>query len=270
MTESLAGIPPAVLALLATCGTWATTAAGAAAVLLVREVNKKLLDGMLGFAAGVMMAATFWSLLAPAISAAAALELPVWLPPAAGFVNGALFLHVVDWLLPHLHPGPPETRAEGLATSWTRTTLLVLAVTLHNVPEGLAVGVAFGAAAAGLPAASLAGAVALTAGIALQNVPEGMAVSLPLRREGLSRGRAFWYGQLSGAAEPLAALVGAVAASSAHAVLPYVMSFAAGAMMFVVVEELIPASQQGGNSNVATAGAVLGFVLMMVLDVGLG
>ena len=270
MAEFLAGLPPAVMALLATCGTWAATAAGAAVVLLVREVHRKLLDAMLGFAAGVMMAATFWSLLGPAIDAASELGLPAWLPPAAGFLGGALFLQAVDWLLPHLHPGPPEGRAEGLPASWTRTTLLVLAVTLHNIPEGLAVGVAFGAAAAGLPTASLSGAVALAVGIAIQNVPEGMAVALPLRREGFSPGRALWYGQLSGAAEPPAAVMGALAAAASHAALPYVLGFAAGAMMFVVVEELIPASQQGENTDVATAGAVLGFVLMMVLDVGLG
>jgi ZIP family zinc transporter len=268
VAEFLAGLPPWVLALLASCGTWAATAAGAAVVLLVREVNKKLLDAMLGFAAGVMMAATFWSLLAPAIDAAAALGVPAWLPPAAGFLAGALFLQAMDWLLPHLHPGPPQGRAEGLPATWTRTTLLVLALTLHNVPEGLAVGVAFGAAA-GLPGASISGAVALAAGIAIQNVPEGMAVSLPLRREGFSPARALWYGQLSGAAEPLAAVIGALAAAASQAALPYVLGFAAGAMMFVIVEELIPGSQQGGNTDVATAGAVLGFVLMMVLDVGL-
>lgn len=270
MTNFLQEFNPVTQALLATLFTWAVTAAGAAVVFLVRDMSRKMLDGMLGFAAGVMIAASFWSLLAPAIEMSEGKSLPVWVPPAAGFLAGAGFLRIIDKILPHLHLGFPDETAEGIKTPWKRTTLLILAVTLHNIPEGLAVGVAFGAAAAGLPSATIAAAAALAIGIAIQNFPEGIAVSVPLRREGLSKKKSFWYGQLSGMVEPVAGVVGAAAVLISQPLLPYALSFAAGAMIFVVVEELVPESQRSGNTDFATMGAILGFTVMMILDVGLG
>jgi len=261
---------PVLQALVATCFTWAATALGAAAVFTARTVNRRVLDGMLGFAAGVMIAASFWSLLAPAIEMSAGGRLPSWLPAAAGFLAGGLFLAAVDRVLPHLHIGFHQDEAEGIQTSWQRSTLLVLAITLHNIPEGLAVGVAFGAAAAGFPYATFGGAVALAVGIAIQNFPEGLAVSMPLRREGMSRLRSFWYGQLSAVVEPMAAVAGAAAVFLARPLLPYALGFAAGAMIFVVVEEVVPESQRGGKADLATVGAMVGFVVMMVLDVAFG
>ncbi|MBT9139230.1 MAG: Zinc transporter ZupT [Syntrophomonadaceae bacterium] len=198
------------------------------------------------------------------------MAVPRWFPPATGFLAGAVFLGVIDKILPHLHIGFPMTEAEGIKTPWRRTTLLILAVTLHNIPEGLAVGVAFGAGAAGLPSTTLGGAVALAIGMGLHNFPEGIAVSMPLRREGLSRLKSFWYGQLSGMVEPVAGVIGAAAVMFSKPLLPYALSFAAGAMIFVVVEELIPESQRGGNTDIATMGTIIGFLVMMVLDVGLG
>ncbi len=270
MMDFLRDMNPITQALIATCFTWFVTALGAAAVFVTRSVNKKLLDGMLGFAAGVMIAASYWSLLAPAIEMSEGKDIPKWFPPLAGFLMGAVFLRIIDKILPHLHLGFPIQKAEGIKTSWHRTTLLILAVTLHNIPEGLAVGVAFGAVAAGIPSADLAGAVALAIGIGLQNFPEGLAVSMPIRREGVSRLKSFWYGQLSGIVEPIAGVIGAAAVLISKPILPYALSFAAGAMIFVVVEELIPESQRGGNTDIATMGAILGFAVMMVLDVGLG
>jgi ZIP family zinc transporter len=270
MMELLKDMDPIMQTIIATCFTWLVTAMGAAVVFMTKGINRKLLDGMLGFAGGVMIAASYWSLLAPAIEMSEGMGIPKWFPTASGFLMGAVFLRIIDKILPHLHMGLPVKDAEGIKTSWRRTTLLILAVTLHNIPEGLAVGVAFGAVAAGLPSATLAGAVALAIGIGLQNFPEGIAVSMPLRREGLSRLKSFWYGQLSGMVEPIAGVVGAAAVVLARPILPYALSFAAGAMIFVVVEELIPESQRGGNTDIATMGAITGFVVMMVLDVGLG
>jgi len=246
------------------------TASGAAVVFLTRELNRRTLDGMLGFAAGVMIAASYWSLLAPAIEMAEGQNLPAWLPAVIGFLAGAVCLRLVDRILPHMHLDMPTGQAEGIKTSWHRTTLLVLAITLHNFPEGLAVGVAFGAAAAGLESATLAGAVALAIGIGIQNFPEGTAVSVPLRRENISRLRSFWYGQLSGVVEPVAGVLGAALVLVARPILPYALAFAAGAMIFVVIEELVPESQTGGHSHEATMGTILGFAVMMVLDVALG
>jgi len=268
--DSFQTLHPVSQAFLATLFTWSLTAAGAAVVLLTGQVNRRLLDAMLGFAGGVMIAASYWSLLAPAIEMAEQSGTPGWLPAAAGFLAGGAFLRLVDLLLPHLHPGLPRSQAEGVQTSWRRTTLLVLAVTLHNIPEGLAVGVAFGALAAGLPSATLAGAVALAIGIGIQNFPEGTAVAVPLRREGLSRLKSFWYGQLSGLVEPAAGVLGAALVAAARPILPYALAFAAGAMIFVVVEAVIPESQRGGNTDLATLGAMVGFTVMMVLDVALG
>jgi ZIP family zinc transporter len=267
---SFVELHPVLQAFLATLFTWGMTAAGAALVFFGRELSRKTLDGMLGFAAGVMIAASFWSLLAPAIEMSENMGQPGWLPAVIGFLLGGAFLRLVDRLLPHLHIGFPMSEAEGVKTKWQRTTLLVLAITLHNIPEGLAVGVAFGAVAYGLPSATLAGAVALAIGIGIQNFPEGTAVSMPLRREGISKGRSFWYGQLSGMVEPVAGVLGALFVLIARPVLPYALAFAAGAMIFVVVEEVIPESQRGGNTDFATLGAILGFAVMMFLDVWLG
>jgi zinc transporter, ZIP family len=282
MLALLEGVHPVLQALLATLFTWGVTALGAAAVFVTRQVNKKLLQGMLGFAAGVMIAASFWSLLAPAIEMAEASGASPWVPAVVGFLAGGAFLYAVDRLIPHLHLGFPIEESEGIKTSWQRSVLLVSAITLHNVPEGLAVGVAFGAVAAGLPSATLAGAVALAIGIGLQNFPEGLAVSMPLRGEGMTRMRAFFYGQLSGIVEPIAGVLGAAAVLAVRPILPYALAFAAGAMIFVVVEELIPESQReddtpaasgksaGGRTDIATLGAMGGFAVMMLLDVALG
>ncbi len=270
MLEYFTTLHPVSQAFIAGIFTWAATALGAAIVIFTKTINQKMLDTMLGFAAGVMIAASFWSLLAPAIEMSERGNLPSWFPPAIGFISGGFFLRVADKILPHLHSGLPMQNAEGIRTSWRRTTLLVLAVTLHNIPEGLAVGVAFGGASAGLQSATLTGAMALALGIGIQNFPEGAAISMPLRGEGISRTKSFWYGQLSGMVEPLAAIVGAAAVVIAAPVLPYALSFAAGAMIFVVVEELIPTSQRGENTDLATLGLILGFTLMMILDVGLG
>jgi zinc transporter, ZIP family len=264
-------LDPIVQALLATLFTWFVTAFGAAMVFIFKTINKNVLNGMLGFAAGVMIAASFWSLLAPAIEMAEQANMIAWVPAVIGFLAGGAFLWLVDVLLPHLHTGKPVEQAEGVKTGWQRSILLVLAITLHNIPEGLAVGVAFGAAAANFPAASLAGAAALAMGIGLQNFPEGAAVSIPLRREGLSRTKSFLYGQASGIVEPIAGVLGAAAVMAMKPILPYALSFAAGAMIYVVVEELIPESQQEKeHSNVGTIGAMLGFAVMMLLDVAFG
>jgi len=268
--EWFEGLSPILQALLGTCFTWFLTALGSGMVFLFKSFDRKVLDGMLGFAAGVMVAASYWSLLAPAIEMAEGSGLPAWLPATAGFLVGGAFLGLVDKILPHLHVGFPMAEVEGIKTSWHRSILLVLAITLHNVPEGLAVGVAFGALSADLPSATLAGAVALALGIGIQNFPEGTAVSVPLRREGMSRLKSFWYGQLSGVVEPLAGVLGAAAVMFMRPILPYALAFAAGAMIFVVVEELIPESQLEKNTDLATMGAMLGFAVMMTLDVALG
>jgi ZIP family zinc transporter len=265
----LTNLDPVVQALLATLFTWLVTALGAATVFIFKSINKNILNGMLGFAAGVMIAASFWSLLAPAIEMAEEADMIAWVPAVIGFLAGGAFLWLVDTLLPHLHIGVDQ--AEGVKTGWQRSVLLVLAITLHNIPEGLAVGVAFGAAAAGFPAATMAGAIALAIGIGLQNFPEGAAVSIPLRREGLSRTKSFVYGQASGIVEPIAGVLGAAAVIAMKPILPYALSFAAGAMIYVVVEELIPeAQQEKHHSNVGTIGAMIGFAIMMLLDVALG
>ena len=259
--ESLKGINPILLALIATLFTWGITAFGASFVFFFKKMNQKVLDAMLGFAAGVMIAASYWSLLAPAIEMTEkAAKVPSWLPALIGFLGGGIFLWIVDRYLPHLHPGFEINQAEGVPSSWKRSILLVSAITIHNIPEGLAIGVAFGAAAHGLDTASLGAAVALTIGIGLQNLPEGTAVSVPLRREGMSRRKAFFYGQLSGATAVL--LI--------EPLLPYALSFAAGAMIYVVVEELIPESHLAGNTDLATMATIVGFAIMMTLDVSLG
>lgn len=270
MVNFLQQFNPVVQALFATIFTWGLTALGAAGVFLSKEISRKLLDAMLGFAAGVMIAASYWSLLAPAIEISESLGLISWLPPAIGFLSGGLVLWIIDKILPHLHLNMPMSSAEGIKTTWQRSVLLVLAITIHNFPEGMAVGVAFGAAAAGIPGATLTGAIALAIGIGIQNFPEGLAISAPLRREGFSRFRSFWYGQLSAIVEPIGAVIGAAAVITMRQILPYALAFAAGAMIFVVIEELIPEAQAGENTDIATAGAMLGFAVMMILDVALG
>jgi len=261
---------PVLLALGATLFTWFVTAAGASMVFFFKSINQKVLNSMLGFAAGVMIAASFWSLLLPAIEMTEASGATPWVPAVIGFLSGGVFLFLVDKLLPHLHLGLSTDKAEGVKTSWQRSVLLVLAITLHNIPEGLAVGVAFGALANNPDAGMLAGAVALAIGIGLQNFPEGAAVSIPLRREGFSRLKAFTYGQMSGIVEPIAGVIGAYLVLTITPLLPYALSFAAGAMIFVVVEELIPESQTGNETDLSTVGAMLGFATMMLLDVALG
>lgn len=260
---------PVLLAFIGTLFTWGVTALGASGVFFFKEINRKVLDGMLGFTAGVMIAASFWSLLAPAIEVSEEMGMISWLPALIGFLSGGAFLWVVDRLLPHLHIDKPKSEAEGIKTSWHKTMLISLAVTLHNVPEGLAIGVAFGAAAAGIPGASFAGAVALAIGIGIQNFPEGFAVSMPFRREGVSRFKSFMFGQGSALVEPIAAVLGAMAVSMFRPILPYSLAFAAGAMIFVTVEEIIPESQRE-STDIATIGAMIGFAVMMTLDVALG
>lgn len=261
---------PVAQALLATLFTWFLTAAGASLVFFFQEINRKVLDGMLGFAAGVMIAASYWSLLAPAIAMAEGGPLPAWIPATTGFLAGGAFLWIVDRIMPHLHLGFPMEEAEGIETNLRRSVLLVLAITLHNIPEGLAVGVAFGAVGAGIPEAGMGAAMALALGIGIQNFPEGTAVSVPLRREGLSRGKCFMYGQLSGVVEPVAGVIGAALVLAMRPILPYALAFAAGAMIYVVVEELIPEAQLEKNTDIATIGTMLGFAVMMTLDVALG
>ncbi len=270
MFETFALLPHTVQALLATLFTWGVTALGAGMVFFFKKIDRRVLDAMLGFAGGVMTAASFWSLLAPGIEMAESMGMVPWVPAVIGFLAGGLFLKLVDKILPHLHIEAKLEDAEGPKTSWQRSILLVFAITLHNIPEGLAVGVAFGALAAGIPGASLAGAAALALGIGLQNFPEGAAVSIPLRREGMSRLKSFWYGQASGVVEPIAGFLGAVLVVAVQPLLPYALSFAAGAMIYVVVEEVIPESQGSGNSDISTLGALGGFALMMLLDVALG
>jgi len=321
MLSQFENLHPVIQALLATLFTWGMTALGASAVFFMKTVKRRLLDASLGFAGGVMIAASFWSLLAPSISLSREMQLLVWVPPLIGFLLGGAFLRLMDGIVPHLHLFAPLQEAEGMPTSWRRVVLLVLAITLHNIPEGLdmdsmlsqfenlhpviqallatlftwgmptswrrvvllvlaitlhnipeglAVGVAFGAVSAGLGTAGLGGAVALALGIGLQNLPEGTAVSVPLRGEGMSRLRCFWFGQLSAVVEPVAAVVGAAAVLLMRPLLPYALAFAAGAMIFVVVEEVIPEAQRGANTDIATLGAMIGFAVMMTLDVALG
>jgi len=268
--ENLLEIDPVLLALIATLFTWAFTALGASMVFFFKTINQKILNSMLGFAAGVMIAASFWSLLKPAIEMTEESGGIAWVPAVVGFLSGGVFLYLVDRVLPHLHLGLSIDKAEGIKTTWQRSVLLVLAITLHNIPEGLAVGVAFGTLAVSPTIATLTGAVALAIGIGIQNFPEGAAVSIPLRREGFSRLKAFNYGQLSGVVEPVAGVLGALLVLYVTPILPYALSFAAGAMIFVVIEELIPESQRGNETDFSTIGAMLGFATMMLLDVSLG
>jgi ZIP family zinc transporter len=271
MSDYLQQFSPVTQALLATLFTWGVTALGATLVFFTKTVNQKFMDSMMGFAAGVMIAASFWSLLAPGIEMAEQLEHIPWLTATIGFLGGGIFMRLTDLFLPHLHPGLDMTKREGVKTSWQRSTLLVLAITMHNIPEGLAVGIAFGAVAADLPSATIGGAIALAIGIGIQNFPEGAAVSLPLRREGMGLFKCFMMGQASGMVEPIAAIIGALFVLSMRDILPYALCFAAGAMIFVVTEELIPESQRvEKNIDIVTMATMVGFTVMMILDVALG
>lgn len=261
-------LDPVLGALYASLFTWGITALGASMVFFVKTMNRAVLDGLLGFTGGVMVAASFWSLLAPGIEMSPGTGFVKVIPSIIGFGLGALFIFGLDKILPHVHINFKES--EGIKTPWRRTTLMVMAITLHNIPEGLAVGVLFGGVAAGIPEASIAGAVALAIGIGIQNFPEGIAVSMPMRRQGVSRLKCFWYGQLSAIVEPIAAVIGAVAVTFFTPILPYALAFAAGAMIFVVVEEVIPETQQDKYTDIATLGFIGGFIVMMTLDVGLG
>ena len=266
--EFFTGISPVKGAFFATVFTWLLTAFGASFVFLFKTMRRGFLDGMLGFTGGVMVAASFWSLLAPGIEMSPGEGFVKVIPAAVGFGLGALFIFGLDKILPHIHINFKDS--EGIKTPWHKTTLLVLAITMHNIPEGLAVGVLFGGVAAGIPEASISGAVALAIGIGIQNFPEGIAVSMPLRRQGASRFKSFWYGQLSAIVEPVAAVLGAMAVTFFTPILPYALAFAAGAMIFVVVEEVIPETQQDKYTDIATLGFIGGFIVMMTLDVALG
>ena len=264
-------IGPVWAALLATTFTWLVTAAGASLVFFMKTLRRGVLDVMLGFTGGVMIAASFWSLLNPCIIMSEKMypSMP-WMPAFVGFALGAMFLYTLDKVLPHMHINAAENESEGVKTQWHRTTLLVLAITLHNIPEGLAVGVLFGAAALGLDGATIPAAVALAIGIGLQNFPEGLAVSMPLRRVGVSRLKAFWYGHLSAIVEPIAGLIGAITVIYMQPILPFALAFAAGAMIYVVVEEVIPETQRDKYKDTAVLGFIGGFLVMMTLDVALG
>jgi ZIP family zinc transporter len=267
----LTEIGPVYAALIATCFTWLVTALGAAFVFLLNTLNRGILDPMLGFTGGVMVAASFWSLLNPAIEISEKMYPGwSWMPAAVGFFLGAMFIFVLDKFTPHLHINFGVSESEGIKTKLHRTTLLILAITLHNIPEGLAVGVLFGAAAQGMEDASVSGAIALAIGIGIQNFPEGIAVAMPLRRHGVSRRKSFWYGQLSAIVEPVAGVLGAVAVIYMQPVLPFALAFAAGAMIFVVVEEVIPETQRDKYTDRSVLGFIGGFLVMMILDVALG
>jgi ZIP family zinc transporter len=271
VTQWLGAINPILAALVATIFTWLITALGASLVFFFKTISRKTFDTLLGFAGGVMVAASFWSLLNPSIQLSERLfPNMIWMPAAVGFLSGGLFLFTIDKLLPHLHVNFGIQEKEGVETTWHSTTLMVLAIILHNIPEGLAVGVMFGAAAHGMQEATIGAAVALTIGIGLQNFPEGLAVSFPVRGLGASRLKSFWYGQLSAIVEPVAGVIGAWAVLEIHSFLPFALAFAAGAMIFVVIEEVVPETQRANNTDFAVLGFIFGFLVMMILDVALG
>jgi ZIP family zinc transporter len=263
-------IGPVYAALIATTFTWFVTALGASLVFFFKTLSRGILDPMLGFTGGVMVAASFWSLLNPAIEMSEKMYQYAWVPAAVGFLLGALFIFFLDKVTPHLHLNFGVTESEGIKTKLHKTTLLILAITLHNIPEGLAVGVLFGAAATGMDGASVSGAIALAIGIGIQNFPEGIAVAMPLRRHGVSRKKSFWYGQLSAIVEPVAGVIGAVAVIHMQPLLPFALAFAAGAMIFVVVEEVIPETQRDRYTDRSVLAFIGGFLVMMILDVALG
>lgn len=260
---------PALLALLGTGFTFLMTVLGAATVFFFKkEINLNITKIFLGFAAGVMIAASVWSLLIPAIEMANEQGIQGWIPAAGGFILGGLFLFALDNLLPHLHTNSDEP--EGMKSNFKKSTMLVLAVTLHNIPEGMAVGLAFGMAAQTTGSVTIAGAIALAIGMGLQNFPEGAAISLPLKNAGLSNKKSFIFGSLSGIVEPIAGVIAVFIVGSLTSIMPWLLSFAAGAMIYVVVEELIPEAHLGEHSHFGTTGVMLGFMIMMILDVALG
>lgn len=270
LEEFFSGIGPVLAALIATTFTWLVTAAGASTVFFFKTMHRGVFDAMLGFTGGVMVAASVWSLLIPSIDMSETMYPTMkWMPAAVGFLIGALFIYTLDKFTPHLHINFSKDESEGMKTQWHSTTLLILAITLHNIPEGLAVGVLFGAAALGMDDATTIGAITLAIGIGIQNFPEGIAVAMPLRRHGVSRAKSFWYGQLSAIVEPVAGVIGAVAVIYMQPILPFALSFAAGAMIYVVVEEVIPETQRDKYTDVAVLGFIGGFLVMMILDVGL-
>jgi len=261
MIDFFINLNPVLQAFIATLFTWFVTLLGATIVFFFKNINKNLMDSMLGFAAGIMIAASFFSLLSPAIVMATKLSINVWLVTSMGFFFGGLLLFIGDKLFEKKYNDDSSTK---------RVFMLILSITLHNIPEGLAVGVAFGSIMYGLDGATIANACILALGIGIQNFPEGTAVSVPLRREGYSRKKAFFFGQLSGIVEPISGIVGALLVLKIRLILPFLLSFAAGAMIYVVVEELIPSAQTGEHSNISTIGLAIGFVIMMILDVALG
>ncbi|MCO7175744.1 ZIP family metal transporter [Sporolactobacillus kofuensis] len=269
MLHQLSTLHPVLLALFAGLFTWGCTAAGAALVFFFKQLNQKMANVMFGFAAGVMIAASFWSLLAPALELSSGMGTFSFIPALVGFLLGGVFLRIVDRLIPHLHLGFPVAEKEGPKTKLHKIILLVFSITIHNIPEGAAVGVAFGAVIAG-NTELLVAALTLAFGIGIQNFPEGAAVAIPLRGEGLTRWKSFWYGQLSAIVEPIFAVIGAYLVVHVSPILPYALAFAAGAMIFVVIEELIPESQREGSTDLATTATMIGFAVMMVLDVALG
>ncbi len=266
MFDWFSGLGHVWQALLATLFTWSFTALGAALVFFFREVNKNVLDSMLGFAAGVMTAASFWSLLSPAMELAGSLGMNVWLTALTGFLGGGVLLFAGDRAYEHFS----SHRSVAPCAPARRCLMLMASMTLHNIPEGMAVGVAFGSLAYGLEGATLASACMLALGVGIQNFPEGTAVSVPMFRDGASRGRAFFLGQLSAAVEPAAGVAGALLVLAARPLLPYLLSFAAGAMIYVVVQELIPESQTNERRGLMALFTLVGFSVMMVLDVALG
>ena len=272
MVEFFQDLPPYLQALIAGIITWLLTALGASSVFVFKNVNEKILNSMQGFAAGIMIAASFWSLLQPAISYNEDSNLS-WLPVAIGFLLGGFFIRALDIIIPHIHQHAVDAQQyqEGPKTDkLNKNTLRVLAITLHNIPEGLSIGVAFGGIVSGNGEATFLGALGLAIGIGIQNIPEGAALSMPIRAAGASRWKAFNYGQASAIVEPIFATIGAATVLIITPMLPYALAFAAGAMIFVVVEELIPDSQSGQNTDLATLSLMLGFTIMMILDVALG
>lgn len=271
LSNFFTNIGPIWAALIATLFTWFVTALGASLVFFFKTMNRSVLDPMLGFTGGVMVAASFWSLLSPAIEMAESMYPgKSWMPAAVGFLGGALFIYFLDRVMPHLHLNFGMEETEGVKTKLHKTTLLILAITLHNIPEGLAVGVLFGAASLGMENTSVMGAITLAIGIGIQNFPEGIAVAMPLRRNGVSRLKSFWYGQLSAIVEPIAGVFGAFAVVYVKPLLPFALAFAAGAMIFVVVEEVIPETQRDRYTDRSVLAFIAGFLIMMILDVSLG
>ena len=267
MFDFFVSLSPIYQALIASLFTWAITSLGSAVVFFFKEIRKGIMDALLGFSAGVMIAASFWSLLSPAIEMAESLDLIPWLVAFSGFACGGLLLYVGDKIYVLAEKKKKRTKKDG--PNIKRCLMLVVSITLHNIPEGLVIGVAFGSLAYNIPGATVLSAITLAIGIGLQNFPEGSAVSLPLRREGFSRAKSFFYGQASGIVEPISAIIGAILVMKVQTLLPYLLSFAAGAMIYVVVEELIPEASAGEHSNLGTLFFATGFTLMLALDVAL-